>query len=81
MDKSDALVRIEHSGKVLGNHIVANQSGMLALGLECLRASTQPSIDTEHKLPLLSQSLSYLAGGDGEAITGLFVDNGIEYRR
>lgn len=81
IDRSDPLVRIEETPKFSGYHILANRSGMRALGLECLKASAGHSIDTKKKLPLEPKSLSYLRGSDEMRITGLFVDDGIEYEK
>lgn len=81
LDKSDALVRIEHTPKYSGQHVIANKTGMVALGLECIKASSRPSIDTKRELPLELEALEYLKGADWDRVTGLFVDNGIEYER
>ncbi|MEO0423012.1 MAG: hypothetical protein AAF184_11785 [Pseudomonadota bacterium] len=64
----------------MAHYIVANRSGMLALGLECVKAAAQPENASESKRPFEAERLAYLAGGDGDGICGLLVNSRLSYQ-
>ncbi|MEO0423013.1 MAG: hypothetical protein AAF184_11790 [Pseudomonadota bacterium] len=82
VNKPDALVRIGFSpDHDPSRYVMANRAGMLALGLECLKASSGPSTSYREALSRApTPALAYLAGGDCERLGGLLVDDELKYR-
>jgi hypothetical protein len=80
--KDGALVTFEEVFKPIGHLITANQTGLLRLGIECLRAGLCPEDQTSDAQSRLRQleHLAYLAGGDFDTVAGLRRDDQLRYK-